>query len=744
MGGQEEFLKRLNEAFHIEAAEHIGDMTTSLLAMEKSDGGIDPQILETAYRAAHSLKGAARAVDNAGIESICHAVESVFAAMKKGEFIPEQYAILFEAVEFLKKLLAAPAGAPTGATSREIGDMEKRIVLLLAPSVASAVPKIPPENDNGNVKAKIPEAENKPLPLSPAVKATMPSTIRMNVDKLEKVLLDAENLISAKLLTAKLSNDLKSILAVLKASLKEHSEKSNGYTDSAAKALLSETTKSIGSTISKLSVESNHINILIDELIGDSRTMLMIPCSLLLEGYPLTVRDLARSLGKEVDLVIEGQDVELEKRILEKLKDPLLHLVRNCVDHGIEPPEKRLAAGKSSKGLIRILVRHLDTRNVEIAISDDGKGLDLEEIRKTAVSQGLITSEEAETADREKLLSFIFHSGFSTSRIVTDISGRGLGLAIVQKAVEELEGSVKIDSSPGLGTSFHLIVPYSRATFKGIHVRVSNSSFIIPSSEVQKILRVPQHAILSAGNRNVVVYEGLPLAMLHLGDTLGIPRQLKAETPMYVSAVICGFGPMKAAFVIDEVINEQEVLVKPLGQFLSDVKIYYGATVLGDEEVVPVLNMREILKTPAVSHNVSPPEDRGNEDAGENSRQKSILVVEDSITSRMLIKSIFEAAGYKVSIAVDGIDALTTLKTGTFDLVVTDIEMPRMDGFELTRNIKTDKRLEHLPVILVTSLESREHKEKGIESGADAYIAKSNFAQNNLLETVHRFIQSGR
>lgn len=552
MLNQEEFLKQLREAFAIESKEHIQTIASALLALEQTHGEPDQELIETTYRAAHSLKGAARAVDLKDIEYICHSMESVFQALKRDEIRPESQLLdtLHEALHLIELELSNSAVPATeiGAICERLDQQAKKGSAILSTSLA------PPSPTQASV------APPSPVPPSastykPETRPAIPSTIRVQAERLDTLLRESENLIAIKQLHAQIQAQLKSVLSLL-------SEASSG--NQARK----DSIHALSAISNRLASESVHISTIIDTLIEEAQSVLMLPCSVLFDSFPLAAYDIAKSLGKEVSLDISGQTIELEKRILEKLKDPLMHILRNAIDHGIEPPGEREAHGKPRRGHIAISVSHLDARHIEIIISDDGQGIDPESIRSTAVARRMFSESEAQKKTAGELYGLLFESGFSTSQIITDLSGRGLGLAIVKNAMDELEGSVHIDSEPGKGTSFHLVIPYTKASFKGNFVRVSEQTFVIPSSALEQGLRISQDAITAAGSANVIEYQDETIGIVHLGDILGISRPMETETPDHVIAVVCRSREKACAFIVDEIMGEQDVLIKPLGSLL--------------------------------------------------------------------------------------------------------------------------------------------------------------------------------
>jgi two-component system chemotaxis sensor kinase CheA len=465
----------------------------------------------------------------------------------------------------------------------------------------------------------------------------------------------------------------------------------------------------------------------------------MLPISSALEMLPKMARDLARDQGKEVELIVSGGEIEIDRRILEEMRDPLIHLLRNCVDHGIETPAARRRANKPPRGSLTLAITPKDGSKIEILVADDGAGIDTAKVREAARKLGAATAEDLDARATPELLPLVFRSGISTSAIITDLSGRGLGLAIVEEKVNKLGGTVAVASVAGQGTTFHVVLPLTLATFRGIHVRVNGDQFLLPTTHVEQVMRLRREAIKTVENRETIAWDGKALALVSLADVLELPREHAGDGgEPSIQVVILGATDRRIAFRVDEIVGEQEVLAKPLGKQLARVRNIAGASVLGNGKTVPILNVADLLrsavKVAAVRKADTAPEQQA------ASGQKSILVAEDSITARTLLKNILESAGYRVAAAVDGMDAYTLLEIERFDLVVSDVEMPKMDGFDLTRKIRSNKALAQLPVVLVTALESREHRERGVDAGANAYIVKSSFDQSNLLEVVRRLL----
>jgi len=482
---------------------------------------------------------------------------------------------------------------------------------------------------------------------------------------------------------------------------------------------------------------------MIDNLLTGMRAVLMLPISSVMDILPGMVRNLSREQGKITELVMHGAENEVDRRILEEIKDPLIHLVRNCIDHGIEKPEIRMAGNKPAAGRIEISVTQLPGNKIEIVISDDGAGINIQKVKEKALREGIIKDTD-DLTDRE-VENLIFHSGITTSPMITDLSGRGLGLAIVREKIDALGGTVSVHSEPVKGTSFSFRIPLTLATYRGIFIDVSGELFVIPTTYIERVLRISRNDIKTVESRQTIAFKGSTLAFVDLGDILGLRRKStvisdlpgKGKASDIYFALLSVNGDNRIAFGVDRIVNEQEILVKHLTGPLVRVPNIGGVTVLGSGKVVPILNVSDLMQA-AISGAV--PAEKAVVAETEGVRQKSIMVAEDSITSRMLLKDILESSGFLVTTAVDGAEALSFLREGGYDLLVSDIDMPRMNGFELTKNIRGDKNLYDIPVVLVTALKTREDREHGMEVGANAYIEKSSFTPEHLLMAINKLI----
>lgn len=795
----DDFLKKLLAIFRIEAREHLQTMSAGLIELEnKPMADRYAEIIETVFREVHSLKGAARAVNLKKIESVCQSMESVFAALKGKQLAvsPQLFDLMQEAIDELGTLLSAEgeamaiAGKPAIATLiRRLNDALQGQFAQSAATQSSAAPSaavqaIPPElqapiaflpdvpPDPVSADTPVAVAMHTPSPAPSLAPIFAAGTVRVSTQKLDAVMRQVEELLSPRLASAQRAKELREV-AVSFASCKkqrarmrpvlrliERFVETGGRSKGAAGGLPEFPTKALPKLLEHLESEHLFMKTLEEQLLRlskfaahDQRTlagmsdnlfhvvkeMHLLPFSSLLEIFPRFTRELARDQGKQVELVIQGGEIEIDRRTLEEMKDPLMHLLRNCIDHGIEQPAIRQANGKPACGNITLAIAQKDSGKIEIMVADDGAGIDDARVKAAALKLNFVSAEEAKKLSEQEVQALIFQSGITTSQIITDISGRGLGLAIVREKVERLGGVVALESRHDGGTSLRITLPLMLATFRGVLVRAGGQLFVLPLHNVECVVRVAQQDIRTVENRATIPLDGQTVALVNLGDVLELPRHgARDKVSEQALVVVLGTGHKHVAFRVDEILGEQEVLVKTLGRQLARVRNIAGASVLGTGQVVAVLNVPDLLKS-AVTRAAAPSAPVAAEAQGVAKKQ-SILVVEDSITSRALLKNILESAGYRITTAVDGVDAYTTLKTGTFDLIVSDVEMPRMNGFDLTAKVRADKQFAELPVVLVTALDSREHRERGIDVGANAYVVKSNFDQSNLLEIVQQLI----
>ncbi|MFH0966284.1 MAG: response regulator, partial [Methanobacteriota archaeon] len=470
----------------------------------------------------------------------------------------------------------------------------------------------------------------------------------------------------------------------------------------------------------------------ISDLIHDA---VLVPVAGLLSSFSKFVREYSRSVGKSVDFQIVGKDIEMDRRILEAIKSPLMHLIHNAIDHGIEYSDIREKQGKSARGMLQIRVTTHSGSKVTIDVIDDGAGIDRSLIKQAAVEKGVISSRQEANITDEEAIWLIFRSGLSTKSEVTDLSGRGLGLAIVDDSVTRLGGELMVSSEPLKGTTISIILPVRLATLRGVVVRSGSQTYVFPIQQIGKVIRADPDSFFYQGNRMVVRIEGEIIRVIKLTEALGVPDiSYQVDGLVPIPLVTLEYAGRQIACVVDEVIRVQEIVVRPLGSLLRRIKRITGAVILGDGAVAMVLDPLEIIQEAfSTGHHFIP-------DPPLKRSVKKILVVDDSATSRALLRRILEVAGYQVHTAYDGIDAFGKLKNFDFNLVVSDVDMPRMSGYTLTEKIRADDRFRHIPVFLVTSLHSTQDQDYGKAVGANAYIVKSRFEKNTFLTIIKELL----
>ena len=755
----DEFAKKLLEAFAIEAGEHVETITKGVIELEKTPAGDRlRELIESTFRAAHSLKGAAHAVNRPDVESVCQALEGVLALWKRqpAPVSADDCDVLNAAIDVVGSQLAGAAfsESPAGRqAAREIIARLRAIESGHAPRTAAEPPPAPPAPPAHAAPAPPPhehaEAEK-------AAIAAIADTVRVPVAKMNSLLRKAEGMIGVKLATRRYAVELRNVGTLVDTwraewgRTRDEAAGKNGHANGGTDLLstfmdwnrdfMQGVEDRLTALTKAIETDERGVTTAVDDLLAEAKDLLLLPFAMLLDIFPKQIRDLAREQGKEIALIVEGREVQIDKRILDEMKDALIHLVRNAIDHGIEKPDVRAARGKSRGGTLTLAVSRREGNRIAIDVSDNGAGISVEKVKASAIRHGAISVEDAATMGREEALQLIFQSGVTTSAIITELSGRGLGMAIVREKVERLGGTVVIESQPCAGTTFRILLPVTLATFKGLVVTAAAQTFVIPTSGVEQIARVRRDAIRTVENRPTLILNDRVVSLALLSDVLELPASSAHQESVVIEIVVLGAAEKRVAFIVDEVLTEQEVLVKPLTRPLVRVRNVSSAAVLGAGTPVLVLNSTDLLKSAAKISGAGLGAYGTARAEKEKARKRNVLVADDSVTSRMLLKNILEAAGYLVTTAVDGVEAFGTLQRGKFDILVTDGEMPRMGGFELTAKIRTDRRLGELPVIIVTALGSTEDRDRGIEAGANAYIVKSTFDQNNLIDIMRKLI----
>jgi two-component system chemotaxis sensor kinase CheA len=751
--------------FQEEAGEYLQRLNEGVITLEGDPG--NRELIDQMLRDAHTLKGSSRMVGLIEISDVAHRLEDIMVKVRDGQlaYIPDMSDSFFEALDMIV-FLTDNAGTPvpdtldlTGLMSRLASVADSGAAPPASPAIAirsdaaDGPPAVPAESDDED-PADSPGPDTEPIRArrDDTLKSKEHATIRVRTQQLDALLNLVSEVVISQIKSEQRTVELRALQGSLSDLWKAWSRvkvtagelvtvdevRYQGLAEDLAlvDGLVGDVRREV-SVLSKVYQEdTSRTSTVISDLQEQGMQLRMLPVSSIFNTFPRAVHDLARDRKKEVELTIEGADTELDKKVLEEINDPLIHIMRNAVDHGIEPPDVREAAGKPRVGTIAMAARQEGDRIV-IEVSDDGAGIDPDRVRGAAVRKGYVTENEAVSMSDREATYLIFESGFSTAAIITEISGRGVGMDVVRQfVVEKLKGSLDVESTLGAGTTFRLTIPLTLAIIRALLMRVGDRTFAIPTASIDETLRVAPTEILKAEGREVIRRQRRTIPLVRLGDLLGA-EHLPAGGKIPIATI--GFGGHRMGFVVDSFLGEQQIVIKTLGSHLKRVENVAGVTVLGEGEVVVILNVPDLMSNARSRSGVRSKKSRGPES---RTGPRRILICEDSFTTRELERSIFEAAGYVVEVAMDGAQGLGKLQQGLqVEAVVTDVQMPNMTGFELTRAIKSDSLLQSIPVIIVTSLERDEEKAQGIEAGADAYITKSVFNQDTLLETVERLIR---
>ncbi|MHB8628596.1 MAG: hybrid sensor histidine kinase/response regulator [Aggregatilineales bacterium] len=740
-------LEELRALYAIEAAEHLGTLNQGLLALETARQPAERrELVESLKRAAHSLKGASRAVGIAPIESVSHRLESVFTAVESGTLMltPDAADTLYDALDTLTALLGGqtfdlePLLTALSGILAESGGTPTVALQTVPPAIVPTLPAHTPE------RAEESEPTHDPN-----------TTIRVATRRLDDLIADVGDLLVATAGFEQRALDvqamrqahgrwqrdwrhvrtlyLRAVRAVTNidggapnpewSGLLEFLNATQRYMRASGQALL---------TLERSLAQDNlRLRRLATGLQENTRRARLVPFEMRAALLQRAVRDVARQVGKEANLAISGAAVEMDRRVLDSITDPLLHLVRNAVDHGLEPPETRESLGKARIGTITITLAQRGGE-LTVTVRDDGAGIDVAAVRQQA--RRLMNPAEVDALSDSDAMALILLPGLSTSAQVTTISGRGVGMDVVRHNVEALQGRVEIESIRGQGTAFRLMLPISLSTIRSMLVRVGVDTYAIPTTAIEQVLHIAPDEAFTAGGRRLLKVGTRTLALGTLADVLERPG---GENPRY--ALIMAAAERRAAFLVDDTLTEQEIVVKPIAPELADGHYLAGATLLGTGEVVIILSAPDLIKS-AHSAASTAPRPTVIQAMPAVPPVYRILVVDDSITTRTLEKNILEAAGYDVLTATNGLEALDTLSASPCDAVVADVEMPYLDGFDLTARIRANDQLARLPVILVTSLDAPESRERGLRVGADRYVVKGSFNQHELLQALRQLL----
>jgi two-component system, chemotaxis family, sensor kinase CheA len=675
---------RFRAMFAEEAEGRLAALSELLLELEGN--GDDRELLSSVFREAHTLKGAAAVVGMADVLRVAHAMEEVLEGLRRGDgaATPAMVDAMLGAVDGMRELV------PAALAGDDRADQADRLVDALRDPPADPEPAPPPE---------APAARSGP----PAAAAGRRDTIRLPVQRLDELVRLVGEASAAALRVGRLITDE---LGVEPAGIPE----------------LHDLTR------------------VLDSLQERTLQARMVPFATIAEPLRRVGRDLARSLSKAVELELRGQETELDRGVLEQIADPLLHLVRNAIDHGIEPPEARLSAGKPPRGTVKVRATQLGSE-VVVTVADDGRGIDLEQVRRRAGAAG----DTLDGVGDDEAIYAIFRSGLSTAAAVSEVSGRGVGLDVVRTSLAAVRGRVEVHSEPGAGSEFRLSVPITLAVLPCLLVEASGRRFGIPMHSVVSAEAAGWSQDHVEGQVVIRVRDQI-LPVSDLGVILGDPARQDATPTADSPAVVVASMTRRHAFRVDALLGQRNVVVKDLGRLLPRLALLAGASLEPDGSILLVLDVSGLvdrarwLRTTAGQR-------RAAADGGGAARRPpgsavgaSILVVDDTAVVRELERSILEEAGYRVRTASDGRSALTALAGPQVDLVVTDVDMPNCDGLELTRTIRAEPGLVGLPVVVVTSKATDADRRLAMEAGADAYLVKGDLDRRSLLEVVGRLL----
>ncbi len=776
-----------------EAREHISRLNEGLKVLDKNPE--DTDTLNAVFRSAHTIKGSSRMMKLIPVSEVAHKLEDALDAFRQQKIPPSPALsdLFFQGIDAIDTMLdQIAAGREIRETPPEICEALEKAAMGMPLSESEKSKEIKPEKnetvfpeeketvppkaerenstgtgekfrekeaepelteeiqrekagsesraENGEVfreKEPEPEIRISGKPENTAAEKPKAETIRIEADKLDELIKLMGEIVSGH---SRSRQRIQQILDIEKLSEKysrfaEKLPEKRPLSAKERKELL-DNAANLHSALKELAAlfkeDISIQGILSNELQDKSLKMRMLPLSTIFNSFHRTVRYIARNFDKEIDFSAEGGETELDKKIIEKISDPLLHMIRNCIDHGIEKKEERIRAGKNAKGSIRLSADY-EGENVLIRIRDDGKGIPLEKIKEKAVKKKIFTPSEIETVPKNEIINLIFRPGFSSKDIVTDISGRGVGMDVVKKnIIDDLKGTVQVETEEGKGCSRSEGLPLTMAVIHVLFIRVSGMSFAVPASYISEIVRLKTEDLIRVTDRRAVRIRDQIVPIEYLCTVLAVPAEKTRKKEDEFLILIASVGNEKMGLIIDALVDEEDMVIKPLPSHMRHIRFVSGCIISGSNEIFNVLHIPRIME--------SAKEIRRQSSVQPEKKSLHILVADDSVSTREIEKSILESYGYHVTLAGDGREAYEKTRKYSYDLIVSDVEMPRMDGFSLTKKLREEEEYKDTPIILVTSLDKEEDKRKGIQAGADAYIVKGDFEQSTLVETVRNLL----
>lgn len=772
------------ELFRAEAEGQTAILASGLLALEGADAS--PATIEPLMRAAHSLKGAARIVGVDSAVRVAHVMEDCFVAAQDGKIriLPAHVDVLLSAVDLLTRISEVAEGqVEAWQTENEpaVAAMVADLTTILeggTPATA-APPPVPPEPEltpEPVVERPVAEAPPPPAPEPPPVAPPAPTpapapaptpapapapapeqaerVVRVTADSLSRLVgLAGESLVQSRQLRPMVDSlqtlrnrqvALTETLHALEEHLGTHASAMERELLDRAKAQATACSQTLLDRLDEVEDFARRSEDLSGRLHHEVLSSRMRPLADGIKGFPRLVRDVARQLGKKVEFEVRGETTGVDRDILEKLEAPLNHLIRNALDHAIEMPDDRVAAGKNPVGTIRLEARHR-AGMLQITLNDDGRGIDSRRLRTKVVERGLATAAMAEQMTEAELLEFLFLPGFSTKEAVTELSGRGVGLDVVQNMVRAVGGIVRVSTQVGKGTRFALQLPITRSVIRALLVRIAGEPYAFPLNRIDRILTLEHEELKVLEGRRHFLMDDQPVGLVDAAQVLELSPVAPAGSSNVLPVVVASDRSHRFGMVVEAFLGERDLEVRPLDARLGKVPDINSASVLEDGFPVLILDVEDTVRS--IDNLLSGRRLKAPAEAlaaGRARGVKQVLVVDDSLTVRELERQMLEGRGYKVDIAVDGLDGWNAVRAGRYDLVISDVDMPRMDGIQLVQSIKSDARLKAVPVVIVSYKDRPEDRMRGLDAGADAYLTKSSFHDQTLLETVADLIGEAR
>ncbi|MBN1664466.1 MAG: hybrid sensor histidine kinase/response regulator [Deltaproteobacteria bacterium] len=760
------------DLFRVELENHTRTLEIGLVAAERDQS---PDKIEPLMRAAHSIKGAARIVGLNTAVTLAHAMEDVLSAAQHGKraLSPESVDCLLKSNDLFASLSRLEVAALPGALdacAAEIQDMAGQLRTFLEsgqirkreapePAQPAAAPDAPSAGGEASRPEKaaptelVPENTAPPATTAsadrtkPSQEKAEPGLVRVMAENMNRLMgLAGECLVQAQSVKTFYDNlmSMRKGLFDMEKPLKLTLE---GGVDAAVDAAtieeilerLASAQEASSRDIARFERFSRRLEHLAHRLYSEVISSRMVPFSDGLHGFPRMVRDLAKETGKKVRFEIAGPSTPVDRDILEKLEAPLSHLIRNAVDHGLESPADRLAAGKPEEGSLVLEARHM-AGMLNITLSDDGKGINPEDLRNKVVEKGYVTLDMAKSLSRAELFEFLFLPGFSTAKAVTEISGRGVGLDVVFTMAQEVGGSVRVDADPGRGARFHLQLPLTLSVLRTMLVEIAGEAYALPLSRVDRILKLSPKDIREVEDRQYCTLDEEHVGILDARQLFHLPPS--GNPAGSFSVVVISDRLNRYGLTVDRLIGEQNLVVRPLDARLGKTPNISAGAILDDGSPVIIFDADDLVRS---IHQLLTSEKVQKVGSGRqhlSEGKKRILVVDDSLTVREVERRLLENAGYEVRVAVDGMDGWNTLTVGHFDLLISDVDMPRMNGIELVRKVKADPMLRDTPVMIVSYKDREEDRLHGLEAGANYYLTKGSFHDEGLLDAVRDLIGS--